>query len=351
MKRVLFIGELPNIAVHGISKSNYVNIAILREYFDLCIIQEKIQLSDHNRLRLSKVNLLLSNILQLFGTRAHFLYLVLSISIFGIIKTYLYVCIFKLLNPLSSVVIHIHRSDLKGFVDNDKLKHFVVKNLLKISTKVVVLDKKAIEDLSVFFVETKIMVLKNTIADVVDDNINYKQRFDSRKCLFISNYIKEKGILDLIAVFNDINGDFLLDCYGSKTDTELYNIIEQGRSDRVSINDQILSNEKMKIIQGAYVLILPSYNEGQPLIILEAIRTGLPVIVTDVGYVKNMLPPYYPYLLDLNNIQVSLKQCMNRIFCLNYEEYYALSLALQNFYSENFSYDSHKRELLKIFQA
>ena len=95
---------------------------------------------------------------------------------------------------------------------------------------------------------------------------------------------ERKGIAELLAAFKEkpaLNLHIVgPDSSGYLKDVCESNIIKHGE----------LSHDKtIEIMRDMDALILPSYSEGFPLVILEAMAVGLPVIATDVGSVKEMI--------------------------------------------------------------
>ncbi|OEZ61616.1 spore coat protein SA [Duganella sp. HH105] len=58
---------------------------------------------------------------------------------------------------------------------------------------------------------------------------------------------------------------------------------ELGVADRVQLLGWVTGEEKARCLADATVYVLPSYNEGLPMSVLEAMAAGLPVLTTPVG--------------------------------------------------------------------
>jgi glycosyltransferase involved in cell wall biosynthesis len=59
----------------------------------------------------------------------------------------------------------------------------------------------------------------------------------------------------------------------------------------------IHGSDKEQKIRSAKAMVLPSLNEGMPLVILECLSQGTPVICFDVGYISDYLGKDYPGLV------------------------------------------------------
>lgn len=98
------------------------------------------------------------------------------------------------------------------------------------------------------------------------------------RLLFVGRFAARKGIFDLLDVFKKISK--------KRDDVELY-LIGRGKLNVKIKNVTILSGLPFdRLVQeyaNADIFVLPSYYEGQGIVLLEAMASGLPCISTEVG--------------------------------------------------------------------
>ncbi|MGB5665579.1 MAG: glycosyltransferase family 4 protein, partial [Maribacter sp.] len=109
------------------------------------------------------------------------------------------------------------------------------------------------------------------------------------KILFLSRLLKEKGVYETINAFQNLNKehpDLQLIIAG---DGEEYKNIEKLVQNDTNINmaGYVVGQEKINLLKDCHIYCLPSYTEGLPISVLEAMAFGLPVITTRVGGLKD----------------------------------------------------------------
>lgn len=62
-----------------------------------------------------------------------------------------------------------------------------------------------------------------------------------------------------------------------------------GISSRVTFTGPVFGGDKVRLLEGAHVMVLPSYSEGLPYALLEAMAAGVPVIATPVGAIPDVV--------------------------------------------------------------
>lgn len=345
---LLFFGELPPNIIHGISLSNKLNIDILKENITVDIIEEKTSLKQHNKKSLSKIINIFQYSFKIFRKnkihRYDYFYTVFSLSTFGSIKTILSLLSFSL-SGSGAKVLHIHRGDFLSFYNKLFLNKLISKLIFILIDKLIVLSAGQKEEFSHFYKNENIYVLENSLNK---EYIFTKNGFEGKQFIFISNYLKEKGIYELLGAFKNLenNGiDFHLDCYGSFRNEEEKKKILSFQSNKIIINGFINEKNKFKKISDADCLILPSWNEGQPTIILEAMSQGTIILTTRVGLISEILGEKYIFYFDEKNM-LSLESCILKY--IHYREKESLSRDLREKYKKYFSLDMHKRKLMDI---
>lgn len=351
MKDILFVGELPPYTVHGASISNKINLGCLSSKFKVHIVQEYYDIKFHGLPTVSKIidniSLLGRLINVLFSMKFNFFYGVVYLSRFGVIKNLFCVYLFKIYNRKSKIVLHFHRSDFQLF-HQGLINVFLFSILCKIVDRFILLSELQRAD----FLKYKIndfVVLHNTIE--YELGFNYKTDF-SYKILFLSNFLPEKGVLEAIesvVIFNEkYKKNIRLELYGAIGDSELFKLIKsyESKFDFINCMGQVSGIDKMNIINDADVLLLPSFNEGLPLILLECMSLGKPIIISNVGFIESALGSNYPlYCIPGNSVQISnlIYDFYNKINRLD------ISSDIYNSYNSSFSNFYHKKQLLRIF--
>ena len=95
-----------------------------------------------------------------------------------------------------------------------------------------------------------------------------------------------------------------------KEKQNLENLInDNDLSSKIKIFDNVQRDELIKFYNDAKLLVVSSRNEGGPRVALEALYLEIPVLSTDVGHMRSILPDE---LLAIPNDEQSLKELLEK---------------------------------------
>ena len=195
-------------------------------------------------------------------------------------------------------IVHIHFAEYSKIMIGKKwIDDFILHLLRKYVDKIVFLSKETEKEFVAHGIDhNKTAVIYNfSSMDISkDEQITAIKKVNNKcKFLFIGSYDRRKGICDLLECFIKLPRDcfelHLCGGYGDHTIlTEIKNLIYQLGSSVID-HGYVKGNEKKHIYLDTDVLLLPSYGEGLPLVILEAYQAACAVISTEVGAIPEIL--------------------------------------------------------------
>lgn len=125
-----------------------------------------------------------------------------------------------------------------------------------------------------------------------DHNLGKYNQAQAFELLFLSRVEKNKGIYEAIEAFRIARKDIpqlrLIICgSGSKTD-EVLAFIGTDLNKDIFFKGFVGGKEKVQVLSNAHLFLFPSYYEGMPNALLEALAFGLPVITSAVGGIPDI---------------------------------------------------------------
>lgn len=135
-----------------------------------------------------------------------------------------------------------------------------------------------------------VVVVKNVIAQPIYSSISSS----TFSLLFLGLLGVNKGIYDLLECLyehkEELCGKLRLYIGGNGEVERVKRLIEKyGIEDIVSFEGWVFGEKKLKLLNLADAYILPSYKEGLPISILEAMSYSLPIISTTVGGIPEIV--------------------------------------------------------------
>ena len=246
-------------------------------------------------------------------------------------------------NSSAKVGVNFHGYEMYQYAPSIKIKlqHYMLRPIVKkISKKADIVFSyggkisKIISDLGIpnnKIIEIPALIEHSWI------NFNLIEGRDKIKILFVGRNERRKGIDELnkaIKLLDNKNNDLEFHFLGNfpqadKIGFEKNKIVYHGVVVEVV--------QKQKIYDSCDILICPSYSEGMPNVILEAMSRGLAIIATDVGAISEMVCQKNGILLENNhpqNISKSILKIINNKTILSEFRYNSISKVEEKFSSE-----------------
>lgn len=246
-------------------------------------------------------------------------------------------------------IIHLHGSEFKKWYDSiaDRKKE-KVRLLLKNANEFIVLGNQWNDIIKEIEPNTNTIVLNNSVS-IPETKAKFKK---AKTLLFLGVLIKRKGVHDLIESLRGIeetNYKLLIAGTGSE-EMVLKELVNKYNLKNIEFLGWIDTEEKERLLLESQFMILPSYNEGLPMSILESMSYGVPVLSTYVGDIPSVIQNEdNGYLFNSGNID-ELRNYLKKIIEMDNENWKNMStnavLTIKKFFSEE-KYFNHVIKLYK----
>ena len=115
---------------------------------------------------------------------------------------------------------------------------------------------------------------------------------NNKLILFLGFICERKGCFDIPAIVDQVcrkipDAQFILG--GSGEIEKVKQKLSAKYKDNVVFPGWIRNEQKKQYLREADIFLLPSYNEGMPMAILDAMGCGLPIVSTDVGGIPKIV--------------------------------------------------------------
>lgn len=193
------------------------------------------------------------------------------------------------------IILHIRFAELsKVFFTNKYIKNIQLRIIKNKVHHIITLSKGFKQELiekDIGIKENKISVLYNFHDSKIISEISHtKNKF---RIVYIGSINERKGFVDLLQALKSIpNEDYILNVAGEFTNDKIkkkaYDILRKNNLS-VVFRGYLDKTEKEKLLIDGDLLVLPSYGEGLPIVIFEALAKGCAIIASHVGSIPEVI--------------------------------------------------------------
>ncbi|EFW90116.1 putative glycosyltransferase, type 1 [Haladaptatus paucihalophilus DX253] len=248
----------------------------------------------------------------------------------------------------SDIVLHVHGSSFDKFLESSNwvLKIYILK-ILSWSDCIVCLSKYWKSILEEEVDHDRIVVLHNAV-EPNDYDPTFKRK-DDLTISFVSDLVPRKGVAEFLEAIQRLETDENLKVEIAGKGPLSEDVEQVSDDSKVTYHGFISESEKHDLLSNSDIFVLPSYAEGLPIVILEAMAGGNMIISTNVGSIPDVFDEQNGRFVPPKDAD-AIKKAIEDVSS-NKEE--AESIARDNrvMIEDKYSWDAHMDKLLEIYAS
>ena len=187
-------------------------------------------------------------------------------------------------------IIHFRFGRIPQLQHKNNWEWKLIKKVSKKADRIIVIDKMSY-DTMVNTGFNNVVLLPNPLSPKVEEFIkaNFNISREQKTILFVGHCIRPKGVYELVEACRDIS-DIKLKLVGAinnEVKKDLVTIAEN--KDWLNIIGEQNYDYVLKEMLACDIFVLPTYTEGFPNVILEAMACGCAIVTTPVGAIPEIL--------------------------------------------------------------
>jgi glycosyltransferase involved in cell wall biosynthesis len=192
------------------------------------------------------------------------------------------------------VIVHCHGSNFKEFHDSSSVHSFFIRRMFNACTAILVLSKDWKETIETYTTNKRVIILYNpVISKSFNGSRPHVESLRAGRILFMGRVGERKGAYDILEAVPEVirsypDARFILAGDGDLEKAKRISA-EKGIDRNVEFPGWVKGDDKRAYFRNSDIYLLPSYHEGIPVSILEAMAAGLPVISTPVGGIPDAI--------------------------------------------------------------
>lgn len=192
-------------------------------------------------------------------------------------------------------IVHIHFAEIDKILTGKAiLDNWILHALKKYVDGIVFLSRKTMEQfVDCGIAQEKCHVIYNfSTLSYENEELFSGAKENPLEFLFVGSVDDRKGIFDALAVLEEVTEPYTLHVcggFGNAENEAQFRTYQEKLGDKLKFHGFVKGDEKRQLFQKADVLLLPSYGEGLPVVILEAFSAGCGVITTNVGAIPEIV--------------------------------------------------------------
>lgn len=224
---------------------------------------------------------------------------------------------------------------------------------VRFSNKVIVISKVIKKNVEKHFKRDDLIYIPNGVNSrekIMAGETLKKYGLADKKYVFTAcRFVPEKGLHDLVEAYKNIENPFFKLVIAGDADHETEysrKLKESAKNAGIILTGFISGRPLLELYSNAGLFVLPSYYEGLPIALLEAMSYNLPILVSDIPANKEVSLPEYRYF-KAGNVGELLDKMVKLIKSgINDEERKVQKKIL----SDNYNWDNIAEKTISVYR-
>lgn len=187
------------------------------------------------------------------------------------------------------LVYHIRFGRIPAIAQANSLEWRLIHRVMLRASKVILIDQATYSAVKRFAPDVKAVLIPNCV-DVTAFPTHVAAPAEVKNALFVGWVIPTKGISELVEAWAKLRPQgWRLEIVGPGDSEYKAELLQRFEPENLEFIGELTHAQAMIRMANCDLFVLPSYTEGFPNVVVEAMALGRPIVATDVGAIPEML--------------------------------------------------------------